>query len=103
MRDFVFGGMENTSATTMNEHILLDAKRRGDFTSDDLISHELAHMWFGDLLTCRDWSHGWLNESFATFFEFLWREEHLGRGRVPARRHRKHGAVPRRSATAARS
>lgn len=78
VRDFIFGGMENTSATTMTENIILDRKAMRDFSSDDLISHELAHMWSGDLLTCRDWSHGWLNESFATFFEFLWREEHLG-------------------------
>ncbi len=78
VRDFVFGGMENTSATTMTENILLDSKAARDYSSDDLISHELAHMWSGDLLTCRDWSHGWLNESFATFFEFLWRDEHVG-------------------------
>jgi aminopeptidase N len=78
VRDFVFGGMENTSATTMTENILFNAKAARDFTSDPLISHELAHMWYGDLLTCRDWSHGWLNESFATFFEFLWDEEHQG-------------------------
>ncbi len=78
VRDFVFGGMENTSATTMTENILLDRKAMRDHSSDPLISHELAHMWWGDLLTCRDWSHGWLNESFATFFEFLWDEEHLG-------------------------
>ncbi len=78
VRDFVFGGMENTSATTMTENILLDAKATRDFDSDDLISHELAHQWFGDLLTCRDWSHGWLNEGFATYFELLWDEHHHG-------------------------
>ena len=78
VRDFVFGGMENTSATTMTETILLDKKATRDYTSDPLISHELAHMWFGDLLTCRDWSHGWLNESFATYMEMLWDERFLG-------------------------
>ncbi len=78
VRDFVFGGMENTSATTMTENILVDRKAARDFTADDLVSHELAHMWWGDLLTCRDWSHGWLNESFATFAEFLWDEQHRG-------------------------
>jgi aminopeptidase N len=78
VRDFVFGGMENTSATTMTENILFDRKAARDFTSDPLVSHELAHQWFGDLLTCRDWSHGWLNESFATFLEMLWDEHHLG-------------------------
>ncbi|MEO8538770.1 MAG: M1 family aminopeptidase [bacterium] len=78
VRDFVFGGMENTSATTMTENIIFDRKASRDFSSDPLISHELAHQWFGDLMTCRDWSHGWLNESFATYLEMLWDEHHLG-------------------------
>ncbi len=77
--DFIFGGMENTSATTMYEHILLDERATLDITSDDLISHELAHQWFGDYVTCRDWSEGWLNEGFATFFEHVWREKAEGR------------------------
>ena len=77
--DFIFGGMENTTATTMYEHILLDERAALDVTSDDLIAHELAHQWFGDLVTCRDWSEGWLNEGFATFMEHVWREKHLGR------------------------
>lgn len=78
VRDFIFGGMENTSATTMTENILLDGKAARDHSSDGLISHELAHMWWGDLLTCRDWSHGWLNEGFATYFELLWEERANG-------------------------
>lgn len=77
--DFTFGGMENTSATTLYEHVILDARARLDVTSDDLIAHELAHQWFGDLVTCRDWSEGWLNEGFATFSEHLWRLHHLGK------------------------
>ncbi|HEY6461104.1 MAG TPA: M1 family metallopeptidase, partial [Polyangiaceae bacterium] len=77
--DFIFGGMENTTATTMYEHILLDERAALDLTSDDLIAHELAHQWFGDYVTCRAWYEGWLNEGFATFFEHVWREEHLGR------------------------
>jgi aminopeptidase N len=77
--DFIFGGMENTTATTMYEHILLDERAAIDITSDDLIAHELAHQWFGDLVTCRDWSHAWLNEGFATFMEHIDREGHLGR------------------------
>ncbi|WP_437576472.1 M1 family aminopeptidase [Sorangium sp. So ce887] len=76
--DFIFGGMENTTATTMYEHILLDERAALDISSDDLIAHELAHQWFGDLVTCRDWSHGWLNEGFATFMEHVYREHHLG-------------------------
>lgn len=77
--DFIFGGMENTSATTLTDTTLHDARAAQDYTSDPLLAHELAHQWFGDLLTCRDWSNGWLNEGFATYFEALWREHDLGR------------------------
>jgi aminopeptidase N len=79
VHDFIFGGMENTGATTMYEHILLDERAAIDISSDDLIAHELAHQWFGDYVTCRDWSHAWLNEGFATYMEHVWREHHLGR------------------------
>jgi aminopeptidase N len=77
--DFIFGGMENTTATTLYEHILLDERAAIDISSDDLIAHELAHQWFGDYVTCRAWYEAWLNEGFATFFEHVWREKHLGR------------------------
>ena len=76
--DFIFGGMENTTATTLYEHVLLDKRAALDITSEDLIAHELAHQWFGDFLTCRDWAEGWLNEGFATYFEHLWREHKDG-------------------------
>ena len=76
--DFIFGGMENTSATTMYEHILVDDRAALDVTGDDLIAHELAHQWFGDLVTCRDFGHGWLNEGFATYFEHVDRQHRLG-------------------------
>jgi aminopeptidase N len=72
--DFIFGGMENTTATTQTDTTLHDARAHLDFTSDPLVAHELAHQWFGDLLTCKDWSHAWLNEGFATYFEALFRE-----------------------------
>ena len=78
VQDFIFGGMENTSATTQTDHCLFDERASLDFSSDPLVSHELAHQWFGDLLTCRDWSHGWLNEGFATFMERVWIEENPG-------------------------
>ncbi|MEP7049888.1 MAG: M1 family aminopeptidase [Pseudomonadota bacterium] len=77
--DFIFGGMENTTATTMYEHVLLDERAALDITSNDLVAHELAHQWFGDFVTCRDWSHAWLNEGFATFMEHVEREDRLGR------------------------
>jgi aminopeptidase N len=78
--DFVEGGMENTSATTLTSgglvHPALLAEDRT--RSDDLNSHELAHQWFGDLVTCKDWSNLWLNEGFATYFEHFWLEQHYG-------------------------
>jgi aminopeptidase N len=73
--DFIFGGMENTSATTMYEHIMLDARAALDVEMDGLVAHELAHQWFGDYVTCRDWSEGWLNEGWATYMELVWRDE----------------------------
>lgn len=76
--DFIFGGMENTTATTLTEHTLHNERAHQDFSSDTLVAHELAHQWFGDLLTCRDWSNGWLNEGFATYFEAIWIEHDLG-------------------------
>ena len=73
--DFIFGGMENVSATTQNDDgILHPAWAEPQFNADGLMSHELGHQWFGDLLTTRDWSHAWLNEGFATFMEQTYRE-----------------------------
>jgi len=77
--EFIFGGMENTSATTLTDTVLHDARAHEDFDCDWLIAHELMHQWFGDLLTCREWPHGWLNEGFATYGEFLWKEKADGR------------------------
>ncbi len=76
--DFLFGAMENTSATTMTDRCLLDERAALDLNYDDIVAHELAHQWWGDLVTCKDWTQIWLNESFATYSEYLWREETAG-------------------------
>lgn len=78
VRDFG-GGMENISATTQTDNMIHDARSDLDNTSDGLQSHELAHQWFGDYVTCRSWSDTWLNESFATYFQAMWDEHYLGR------------------------
>ncbi|MES2638305.1 MAG: M1 family aminopeptidase [Myxococcota bacterium] len=72
VHDFIFGGMENVAATTLTDLVLMDEVAAMDGDMDDLIVHELAHQWFGDLLTCQDWSQGWLNEGWATYTEHLW-------------------------------
>jgi aminopeptidase N len=77
MEDFG-GGMEHTSATTLTVTTLHDERAHLDLNSDNLVSHELAHQWFGDLMTCKDWGETWLNESFATYFATLWTEHDLG-------------------------
>lgn len=74
VHDFIFGGMENVACTTMTDILLVDEKGIVEFDPDGLVAHELAHQWFGDLVTCQDWSQGWLNESWATYMEAVWWE-----------------------------
>jgi aminopeptidase N len=76
--EFIVGGMENTTATTQTDRVLHDERAHLDYSADPLVSHELAHQWFGDLITCRDWSQAWLNEGFATYFEAVWLEADKG-------------------------
>lgn len=79
VEQFNAGGMENTSATTLHESVLHDERALLDHSPDWLVAHELGHQWWGDLLTCKDWAHLWLNEGFATYCEVLWAEHKLGR------------------------
>lgn len=68
---FMWGGMENTTLTTITDRGLMDeaVQRQEDVDIDSLVVHELVHQWFGDLLTMKAWSDIWLNESFATYLE----------------------------------
>jgi aminopeptidase N len=78
VHDYHWGGMENTSLTTLNHRTLFSSDTENLFSSDSLVAHELAHQWFGDLVTCKDWSHIWLNEGFATFYDWLWQGSFFG-------------------------
>ncbi|MGQ4834244.1 MAG: M1 family aminopeptidase [Candidatus Asgardarchaeia archaeon] len=70
--EFTFGGMENTTITILTDRTLHDEKAHMDFESEPLVAHEMAHQWFGDLVTTKDWANIWLNESFATYFQALY-------------------------------
>lgn len=78
VHDFVSGAMENTSAVTFNTMFQKDARELVDGNDDETIAHELFHHWFGDLVTCEDWAHLTLNESFANYSEYLWQEYKYG-------------------------
>jgi aminopeptidase N len=77
---FQFGGMENITATTMADTEIAFADLPfGANIVEDLVSHEAAHSWFGNMVTCRNWAELWLNEGFATFMEAAYREKMYGR------------------------
>ncbi len=79
VRDYVSGAMENTTATLHGDFLQQTDRELLDETWEDVISHELFHQWFGDLVTTESWSNLPLNESFATYGEYLWREYKYGR------------------------
>lgn len=72
--DFAAGAMENWGAMTFRENLLLrdpeTTSRAGEERICEVLAHELAHQWFGDLVTPVDWKYLWLNESFATYFGY---------------------------------
>ncbi len=79
VRDYVSGAMENTTAVIHGEFLQRTSRELLDATNEDVIAHELFHHWFGDLVTCESWSNIPLNESFATYGEYLWNEYKYGR------------------------
>ena len=76
--DFVAGGMENTTLTTLTHRTIFSEATENIRQSRRLDAHELAHQWFGDLLTCKDWSQLWLNEGFATYYTHLYEGHKYG-------------------------
>ncbi|MFN6038782.1 MAG: M1 family metallopeptidase, partial [Bacteroidota bacterium] len=81
-RDYVSGAMENTTATLHGEFLYSTDRELLDSDQESVIAHELFHQWFGDLVTCESWSNLPLNESFATYGEYLWNEYKYGRDKA---------------------
>jgi aminopeptidase N len=79
--DFTWGGMENTTITTLTQRTLHspEVENVQDYRTRTLNAHEMAHQWFGDYVTCKDWSHLWLNEGFATYYAHLYEGHKFGR------------------------
>src|SRR5574343_1025608 len=79
VRDYVSGAMENTGAVVFGDYVYKTDRELLDANDQSTIAHELFHHWFGDLVTCESWSNVPLNESFATYGEYIWQEEAYGR------------------------
>lgn len=78
VRDYVSGAMENTGAVIFGDFVQGDHRYLIDNSGEDVVAHELFHHWFGDLVTTESWSNLPLNESFATYGEYLWAEHKYG-------------------------
>jgi len=70
---YMSGGAEATSATLLGEAAVTDQRGALDFSFEGVIAHEIAHQWWGDLVTLRSWEHTWMNESFATYSDYLYK------------------------------
>ena len=72
------GGAENTTATLLGQGVIHDKRAEQDFSWQRVIAHEIAHQWWGDLITLRTWSQTWLNESFGTYSDYLYTRHDKG-------------------------
>jgi len=78
IEDFMWGGMENITLSHMSDRTMHTESVRSNHSSEWLVAHELAHQWFGDLLTTRNWANIWLNEGITSFMELIWAEHKYG-------------------------
>ena len=78
VKDFLYAGMENTSATIFSDAFVVDSTAFVDKNYVNVNAHELAHQWFGDLVTETHGTHHWLQEGFATYYALLAEKDIFG-------------------------
>lgn len=78
VKDFLYSGMENTSLTIFTDALVVDAIAYNDENYVNVNAHELAHQWFGNLVTATSSTHHWLQEGFATYYALLAEKEVFG-------------------------
>jgi aminopeptidase N len=78
VRDFLYAGMENTTSTIFSQDFVVDSIGFNDKNYINVNAHELAHQWFGDLITAQSGKHHWLQEGFATYYALLAEKEIFG-------------------------
>ncbi len=93
VQDFIYGAMENTTATVYGDFYLNDARGTLDRAYWGVDVHELTHQWFGDLITIRNGPQMWLHESHATFFPKLFTREVYGEDAYEWNRRGEHNAM----------
>ncbi len=86
VRDYVSGAMENTTSVIYGEFVQKHARELIDNDNDYIVAHELFHHWFGDYVTCESWANLVLNEGFANYSEYLWKEHKYGKDRADQHR-----------------
>lgn len=99
VQSFLYGGMENATVTTITDERTAKPGNSRVVRTEGVVAHELAHHWFGDLLTCYGWRELWLNEGFATYYEQRWKEQvygadHWAAARVRTRARARDGSHP---------
>lgn len=78
VRDFLYAGMENTGTTIFSDVYVIDSTAFVDKNYVNVNAHEMAHQWFGNMVTEKDGDHHWLHEGFATYYAYLTEKEIFG-------------------------